>query len=155
MERFHALTEEEKQLVLNAPALITVLIAGAEGKIDHEEEERAKRAVAFRSITGDPFLFEYYEKIENTFDSKVAEVIAAYPKDTEQRTRALSEELSKLNPVLAKLEKIFAKSLLDNWKNLADAIARASGGFLGYFNISGKERKLIDLPMISLADDDE
>jgi hypothetical protein len=154
MERFHALTEVEKQMLLDAPALITVLIAGAEGKIDHDEEERAKRAVAFRSITGDPFLFEYYQNVEPTFDSKVAEIVATYPKNTAERTQALSDALSKLNPVLGKLEKIFAEALVHNWKNLADAIARASGGFLGYFTISGKERKLIDLPMIVLAEDE-
>lgn len=152
MERLHALTEEEKQLVLDAPALITLLIGGADGKLDNNEVERANRAITFRSIKGDPLLFDYFDAVEVNFHTRLQEVLQQYSGDTQTRVQALSDELSKLTPILAKLEKIYAQALLKTWKNMAQAIASSSGGVLGYFGISTAEKHLIDLHMITVVE---
>ena len=54
------LSTEEVNLVLNTPALVSLLIGGADNNFDNEEKERAKKIVAFRKTTGDPLLFEYF-----------------------------------------------------------------------------------------------
>lgn len=150
MDRFHSLTAEEIQQVLDAPALITFLIGGADGKLDIKEIERAKKAVSFRSIKGDPLLFGYYRELEKDFDARLTKATSAYTGDKDARIAAISDDLSKLGPILSKLEKIYAQSLLKSWKNLAEAIASTSGGFFGFFGISSKEKELMQLNMISL-----
>lgn len=152
MDRFHALTKEEIEQILDAPALITYLIGGADGNLDKNEEERAKRAIAYRSIKGDPLLFGYFQELEKDFDLRLDRVINKFTGNTASRTAAISEELSRLNPVLAKLEKIYAQSLLKSWKNMAEAIATSSGTFFGFFGVSSSEKELMGLEMINLED---
>ena len=46
--QLHKLNDIERQQLLNAPVLITLLIAGADGKIDERELDWATRVTHFR-----------------------------------------------------------------------------------------------------------
>jgi len=148
--QFSQLTNEEIDLLLHAPALVTCLIAGAEDKINEEEEERSKHLVRIRTTNGDPILFDYYTEVEKSFDAQLNTLISKYGNlQADPRTAVLVSELSKLNDILPKVDNLFVRSYVKSLRSLAHAVADASGGILGFFSISYEEKYLIGLEMIT------
>ncbi len=134
---------------MDAPALITVLIGGADDDFDKDEEKRARKAVHFRSLEGDPLLFDYFELVDNEFAHTLSHMVQKYEGSPSERATAIGNELSKLNDILPKLGNTYVVALLNTWRSLANSIAQASGGVLGYFSISEEESELIKLEMIT------
>ena len=145
------LSTEEVNLVLNTPALVSLLIGGADNNFDNEEKERAKKIVAFRKTTGDPLLFEYFNLVEETFENEIQILSERYSGDVLERNSKITEELVKLNEVLPKMDHNYANALLQNWRTLAKGVAEASGGFLGMFEESSEEAHLVGLKMIEFG----
>ncbi|MBK9636196.1 MAG: hypothetical protein IPO64_17420 [Bacteroidetes bacterium] len=145
------LSTEEVNLVLNTPALVSLLIGGADNNFDNEEKERAKKIVAFRKTTGDPLLFEYFNLVEETFENEIQILSERYSGDALERNSKITEELVKLNEVLPKMDHNYANALLQNWRTLAKGVAEASGGFLGMFEESSEEAHLVGLKMIEFG----
>lgn len=143
------LTEEERELVLRTPALISVLIGGADGHFDGKEKSQAITSIHFRALQGDKFLQDYYKAVDASFESVMLHLAQKYEGDTEARAVHIMEELEALNDVLPKLDKRFARVLLNDLRNLAFTIAKASGGFLGYARLSLEESHFVDLKMIT------
>ena len=138
-------------MVLNTPALVSLLIGGADNNFDNEEKERAKKIVAFRKTTGDPLLFEYFNLVEETFENEIQILSERYSGDALERNSKITEELVKLNEILPKMDHNYANALLQNWRTLAKGVAEASGGFLGMFEESSEEAHLVGLKMIEFG----
>jgi hypothetical protein len=143
------LTEEDRALVLQTPALIAVLISGADNEYAEKEEAQAFKAVHFRSFEGDELLFDYFTAVNHSFESAVSHIKQKYDGDAAARTEAISAELSNLNSILPKIDRIYAHSLLKSWRSLASSIAKAEGGVLGFASVSYAESQLIGLEMIN------
>jgi hypothetical protein len=139
------LSEEEKEQLFEIPALITLLIAGADNNIQREEITWASAVVNYRTITGDELLFTYYDEVNVRFDPAVDSLLEKCPTGLNERTVYLEKELKKVNPVLSKLDKLFKDSLVKSWRSLAKQVARATGGILGVGAISSQEEELIGL----------
>lgn len=145
------LSTEEINLVMNTPALVSLLIGGADNNFDNEEKEKAKKIVAFRKTTGDPLLFEYFNLVEETFENEIQILSERYSGDVLERNSKITEELVKLNEILPKMDHNYANALLQNWRTLAKGVAEASGGFLGMFEESSEEAHLVGLKMIEFG----
>ena len=152
VRELQTLTEEERELVLHAPTLICVLIGGADGNFDENEIDQALTAVHFRAKQGEAFLREYYEEVDEDFKRDLLHVAQKFEGDAESRARRIIEKLTALNDILPKLDRRFAKTLLEDWKSLARSIANASGGFLGYAKVSNEESHFTELEMITYKD---
>lgn len=146
IKQFDSLTETEAILLYQAPAVVTVLIAGADSTIDEEETEWASKLVNYRTFTSDPLLHEYYEHVEAQFEGNIAHLVSNW--SPENGTQALSERLASALPVLDKLDEEFAALLKKSWRSLAKKVAEASGGLLGFGSIGAAEKALISLPML-------
>lgn len=142
------LSAEEISLVMNTPALISVMIGSADGNFDADEKEKANKIVAFRKTTGDPLLFEYFSLVEKTFENELQIFSERYSGDVAERNKNIAVELTKLNLILPKIDHNYASALLKNWKSFAKGVAEASGGFLGIFEESSEEAHLVGLNMI-------
>lgn len=141
---FKDLSEAEKALVLSAPALVTVLIGAADNEFTQSEKDRGSKAVQFRSTVGDPILKEYFQLANEVFIENVEDIYRTYGNNTDN----IAEKLAEINPILKKLDTRFAAALVDNLRSLAKAIAQASGGVLGFLEISKEEAHYINLGMI-------
>lgn len=147
---FNQLKEEEKSLLLNAPALVTCLIAGAEDAFNAEEEERAKHLIRIRTNNGDPLLLDFYKEVEENFDDQLSSLIGKYGSlQATPRTEVMVSELSKLNEILPKVDDLFARAYIKSLRTLAHSIAESSGGILGFLAVSYEESHLIGLEMIT------
>lgn len=149
---FQKLTEVECSNLYRVPALITVLIAGADNDIDNNEIQEAISLTQLKKVTSREILVEYYDEVRKIFNEQLIEIISRFPENMELRQHFIIQELTNINEILPKIEHKFAVQLYASIKDFAKKIAEASGGVLGYIPVGYEESKLIELPMIKYPD---
>jgi hypothetical protein len=151
MQDFDNLTPDEKNFLLEAPVLITFLIAGADNNIDRQETEWAEKLLEFRSAKNQhSHLAEYYHLVDKAWDKHYKEWTdkLANLGTADEKTDHLAQELVKINPLLTKLHPNFAYLLYSSFRSFALQIAKASGGILSFGAVSPEEHRWVNLPMI-------
>lgn len=148
LDGFQNLTKSEIDSLVEAPALITILIGAADGELDPEERKWTERLLRTRTYNRPKELNEYYRVVLQDFWDKVQAFMTSLPVNPADRNEAISARLEKLNPVLAKLEVDLASDLYQGFIGLAEETAKASGGFLRMGAISAVESKWVNLPML-------
>ena len=147
---FKNLNSEEYALLKDAILQITVLIAGADGKISADETAWAEKVTNIRSYSAVEEYQEFYKEIGENFQSRLEEFIRELPEDVNVRSVKISETLSGLNAILHKLEPKHAAHVYNELRSFAKHVARSSGGFLKFWSVSAEEMKWIDLPMLEV-----
>lgn len=142
------LTQEEIDLMKKTPALVTILIAGADKKIEQSELREAVALAKLKQSRSREILKEYYGEVSVQFEGTLNDLIGSMPSDPEKRAKVVVEELEKLNTILPKLEKSFAAQFYASMKDFSRKVAEASGGVFGYLSVSYEEAKLMELKMI-------
>jgi hypothetical protein len=142
------LSEQEQRMLIEAPALIAILVAGADHNIDDSEKEWAEKVTHFRSMKNDSILKDYYYEVDKLFLDTFNDYVKSLTDDAVERNKHIAVELKKLNDVFPKLDPGFAKELYDSFLTFADQIAKASGGVLGYAAVSAEEKEWAQLSMI-------
>ena len=142
---FQNLSDQEANLLVKAPALITVLIAGADKNIDKKEKDWAAKVINYRTFTAQPKLQDYYEVVQASFEGQLNALVESWTPESEG---TISAELASTNAALAKVDQEYAGYLKASWRSLAAKVAGASGGLLGFGSVDKDEKRLIDLPMI-------
>ncbi|MEP7146147.1 MAG: hypothetical protein ABI792_03970 [bacterium] len=145
---FKNINQDECITMVMAPALITLLIAGAEGDIDQKEIDWGAKIAHFRA-NEQSILQNYYQEVDKNFNGTLKELIEKMPKDIKEMKDKIIHELSRINDTLPKLDPAFAKEFYKSLLSLAKHVAQASGGIWGYGSISPGEKKLIDLEFIN------
>jgi hypothetical protein len=146
---FPRFNEQQGELLVDAIPLITILIAGADGNIDDDEKDWGKKLTKIRAYANPDLLQEYYQKVGETYSTRLEELIQSLPKEVDARSTAISEKLAALNPLLAKLEQHEGHLLYNSFITFAEHVAKSSGGFLRIGSISKAEAKWMGLPMIT------
>ncbi len=149
IQEFKNLTDAEAKKMYQAPALIAVMIAIADSRIDEQETTWAKKVMGFRQEVGNDMLFNYYE-IADSYFSEALESLLSDDKGTHLRISDLESALAELNEPLAKVDVKFALELYKSWKSFAKQVAKSAGGILGFGSISEQEERLMELRMITL-----
>lgn len=145
IKEFESLTDTEVELMLKAPVLVCILIAGADGTIDKKE---IKEAIAQTQKKNKSLLSGYLKEVSQDFEDKLKILIQSYPYESTQRNPILVEELGQLNVLWKKLDKPFSGQFFQMLKELAVKIAGSSGGLWGLKTVTNEEAKYIELPMI-------
>ena len=141
-----SLKESEVELMLKAPVLLCILIAGADGTIDRKEIKEAINVTVKKKDK--TILDSYFKEVAQDFEDKLKVLLQSYPYESTQRNPILIQELGQLNPILKKLDRSFSKPFYDMLKELAEKIAGSSGGLWGMMSVDSEEAKYIRLPMI-------
>lgn len=145
---FKNLNEQDCNVLYKVPALVTVLVAGADSDIDNNEIKEAISITHLKKVTSREILMEYYERVSENFDQQLSEIISQFPGNTSLRQHFIVQELEKVNDILSRLEYKFAVQFYASTKDFAKKIAEASGGILGFMPVGYEESKWIQLPMI-------
>lgn len=148
IEQFSYLNQKERALVMDAPALITLWIAGSDDEMDKREIERGLDLMKWKKSRSRPDLEAYYREVSTHFPNRLNAMLNELPKDKEQRDTMVEEQLARLNTILPKFNREFAEQLYASYLELAKSVAEASGGFLGYLSVNKDESERITLPMI-------
>jgi len=146
---FDQLSKEEIDALVDAPALITILVGAADGDLDREERTWSERLLRSRTYNNPKTLNEFYRVVVEGFWMKVHSEMAHLPEDPAARNAEISTRLVRINPVLAKLDVQLAADLYKGFLGLAEETAEASGGFLRIGAISAEEARWVKLPMIT------
>ncbi|MBL8006491.1 MAG: hypothetical protein JNJ56_03090 [Ignavibacteria bacterium] len=146
---FKNLNDKEIDLLINAPVLLTILISSADGNIEQKEVNWGAKTTHFRAEDKESILQKYYEKVDKHSREAFFHIMEKLPVETEGKIYFISNELKKLNNILPKLNKEFAKELYKSYLSLAKQVAQASGGIWGYGSISREEQRLLDLEIIN------
>ncbi len=149
MTHFESLTRQELNILEDAIPQIAVLIAGADGEIEVQESEWATKLTHIRTYNSSEDLHDFYKEVDTNFAVKFAEFTKFSSAQTEVRQTKISENLSKLNPILAKLDNKTAFHLYDSFISFAKSIANVTGGVLGFHSVNSEEKKWVGLPMIT------
>lgn len=144
---FSKLNDQQIELMLRAPFLVCILIAGADGTIDKKEIKSAI-AIAQKSEKAKGILGGYFTELTQDFEDKLKITIQAYPYEATQREPMIMEELIALNLIWPKLDKRFATAFYDSLREIAGKIAGSSGGVLGIKSVGSEEARYIKLSMI-------
>jgi hypothetical protein len=147
--QFNQLSNEERKLLYDAPAIITLLVGAADDNLDSKEISTGLRMVMIRKDTGDKLLKEYYDVVNGFFDNALYRYSSNYEKlESQERISKLSEILAGLNEILPKIDPLYTKIFVKSLRTFAKEIAEASGGIAGIASISNVEQQLISLSMI-------
>lgn len=147
ISEFDNLNDRETELMLKAPILVCILIAGADGTIDQKEIKEAI-AVARKNVGKKGALSNYFRELSEDFEDKLKITIQGYPYESTQRTPLIVEELTELNRLWSKVDNSFARSFYDSLRDIAEKIASSSGGLLGIKSVGSEEARYISLPML-------
>ena len=147
--QFEGLQQEEIDLMYDSIPMITLLIGGADGNLDQDEQQWAVKITKIRSYTYEDAMKDFYLELGERYQGRLSHMVENYPKDTEQRGQAISNDLSGLNAVLPKLDLEFAASFYKDLRSFATHVAKASGGFLRFGSISNAEKQWLELPMLT------
>lgn len=148
VQEFKRLRDDEIKILLDAPVLVSVLIAGADDKIDKNEIKQAVEIANSKQSRAREQLIEYYKEVGKDFQGKFMGVVGSLPNDAHSRSEEITRELRKLNHILPKVERNFAIKLHASLLDMAKKVAEASGGVLGYMSVSYEEAKMMELKMI-------
>lgn len=147
--QFKNLSEAEKTTLLDAPALIAILIAGADDDIDKKEIDYSSKIAHYRAANNESVLQGYYSEVDKFIGDAIPQQISTLPTELNNRQQILIEELKKVNEVLPKLDKSYAEELYQSWLSFAKSVAQSSGGLWGYASITPDEERLLGLSMIN------
>lgn len=143
------LTPSESDLVLRAPLLVCILIAGADNDIDRKEIRKAIDLANKKQKRADSHLVEFYKVVGEDFEDKLKVLIQSFPYEATQRNPLITLDLQELNAVLPKINKSIALEFYQSLREIAQKIAESSGGLLGMKSIGNEEAKYVNLPMIT------
>jgi hypothetical protein len=145
---FSNLEDAEVELMLKAPILVCILIAGADGNID-KKEIREAIAIARKNIKDSGILTAYFKELSEDFEDKLKVTIQSYPYESNQRSPLIVAELSSLNSLWSKISKPFAVAYYQALIEIAGKVASSSGGLLGIKSVGNEEARYMELPMIN------
>jgi len=145
---FDRLSNSEIELMLKAPFLVCILIAGADNDIDRKEIKKAIQLAEMKKGKTTSRVLEFYKTVAEDFEDKFMVVMQSLPVMAKNRNPIITEELAKLNNILPKLDKSFAPNYYQCLKNIAVRIAQSSGGVLGLKKVGEEEAAFVDLSMI-------
>jgi len=145
IREFEKLTDSEIDLMLKAPVLVCILIAGADGNIDKKE---IKEAILLTQKKTNATLAGYLNEVSQDFEDKLKVLIQSYPHTPAERAVAIMKELGQLDAVFTKIDRHFAAQIYQMLKQLASKIASSSGGIWGMNTVTDEEAKYLDLSAI-------
>jgi hypothetical protein len=148
IKELNKLSDKEIELMKEIPALIAILIAGADGVIDEKEMYWAEKVKIFRGSKEGSILKEYYSEVVRGFKKTMGELIEDLPVNLSERNHEITKRLKGINKILPKFNKKYSVEFYKSLLSYAEQVAKASGGILGYASISPEEKKWLSLDMI-------
>lgn len=143
------LTPEERQLIMDAPLLISTLVAGADGEFLPEEISKAVKIIHIKTYSETRDISGVYKAIAAHSEAYIDELIESLPANTDERNRLLVDRLKGLNGIFPKLDDDFAHDLLSSLRELAYYVSQA--GDLGIGMRTEQEKEMAKLPFLSVS----
>ncbi|MBI1307947.1 MAG: hypothetical protein GC181_15190 [Bacteroidetes bacterium] len=145
------LSDRERELMLDAPALVGILIGSADGSLSEKEVKRLRDTVHTKAFSEKNDLHHLFKQLDETdFADRVTAIAAetAEKPTIAEKEEFLIERLKGLNKILPKLDSTYSKQYREALHSIAVSVANASGGVMGIGRLTHEEADLIKLPFI-------
>lgn len=130
------LTIKERELLLKAPVLISILASSTDENIDRKERKEAIELSHLRTFTSKPILQSFYKEVEVEFKKNLEELLHKYEPFNETRQNLIKSELKTIYNLLAKLDDNFEKEMKESLKSYGRHIANVYTKFTDFFDLS-------------------
>lgn len=148
MKGFENLSPAQLDELLEAHALVTVLVGLADGQLDREERTWSARLVEVHTYVEPLDIRRFFDKVLAGFSAKTAALVADLPADAAARNEIIGQKLARLNDVFPLLDAEVAYRIYRSLVGLAAETAKASGGFLRIGAVNAVESEWVRLPML-------
>lgn len=133
MEHLNSLTASEKETLLKFPAYISLLAANWNGELTRAEKKEAIQLAHIKTFSCDPLLSNFYHEADAVFKKNMEQLDRELPEDADERGAAIKKELEKLEAILNKLGKEYAKTMHASMESFKDHVSRAHHSILESF----------------------
>ncbi len=147
LSKIEHLSPSEKQLILDAPILVSTLVAGADGEFSHEEISKAAKIIHIKSYSETRDVSGIYDSIDAYTEDTIDSLIQVLPSNTAERNQQLIARLSGLNDIFPKLDETFAYDLYKSLRELAFYVSNADDIGLGI--VSEREKEMAKLSFLN------
>jgi hypothetical protein len=139
----------DQELIRKAPLLVSILVAGADGVIEHEEIEKAVSLIHTKSFSEASDIRHLYKDIDHDVEETLDKLLKGLPSDAKEREKIITAELEQLNHVMTKLDGQVALDFYNSLRNFAVHVAQTSGGVFGMLKLNFHEKEVVKLPMLA------
>jgi hypothetical protein len=148
IKQLENLRNEDRELVIEAPVLVALLIAGVDNKIDKDEYNEAVRVIHTKAFSEISSLREVYQELESHVHESIDGILNRYSDDISGMRSMIEHRLAHLNDVFSQMDSGFAHRFYRSLKNLAYHVATKHHEFLGEKLTDHKTKELMELPML-------
>jgi hypothetical protein len=145
MNTFKQLNQDEKELLLKAPAYVSLLAANADGEMDDAEKKSAVEFSHVKTYSSDPLLRDYYSEVEKTFASTIEKLDRQLPKGKTERKETIEEALKNMESIFGKLDQHYAITLHKSLTTYETHVSKSHRNILASFIIPVYIKGLSDL----------
>lgn len=133
IRQFVNLQDKEKELLLKAPALISVYESSSLNEINSTRKADAIKLAHLRTFAATPLLIPFYIEVEKDFKMHFEEIAKQYAPLNKEKRDELKKEIESIEPVLDKLDKEYARTLRSSFNKFARHVQHADRSILEYF----------------------
>lgn len=124
-EHFKNLTKAEVELLLKAPALVSVYAVNGNKEISNFETADAIKLSHLKTFTAIPSLLPYYRDVEKNFKNNFETIVKKYSPFDDDKRGKLKKEIDNVNTIIGKLNPDFAKTIHTSLSNYAEHMRKA------------------------------
>jgi hypothetical protein len=143
IKQLEKLTEQERLLLLSAPALVSVLAAIEGHEISTTDKADAIYLAHLKTFTAMFPLIPYYDEVDKNFKLNFNNTVAKYSPFNDLNQQKLKEEINSANLVIDKLDKAYALTLHKSLQGFAQHVREANMGLVDF---------IIPVPIPGLTD---
>ncbi|MCX6258051.1 MAG: hypothetical protein NTW49_09200 [Bacteroidia bacterium] len=125
MKLFNILSVRENAMLLKFPALISMLAASSDDKLDEQEKKTAIKFAHTKTFSCDPLLTEFYENADKVFENNIVQLDKDLPKEKDSREAAIKKELSNLEKIVLKLGKEYTSAMHLSMRSFTEHVSKA------------------------------
>ena len=126
VRQFEKLTDEECELLYKAPVLVSVLASCSFNEVNKIKKADAIKLSHLKTFTANPLLIPYYTEVEKNFKELFEVAIRQYFPFDEAKRIALKKEMTRINRVIEKLDKEYARALNKSLEKYTRHVKRAN-----------------------------
>jgi len=133
IKEFEKLTARERDILIKAPSIVSLLAASGTGRINEWEKSDAIKLAHLKTYTANPLLIPYFKEVDKVFEKNFEEMAKKYSPFDESERAIMQKEIDDVNNVIAKLDDAFATTLHASLEGYAEHVKKAYKGLVVNF----------------------
>lgn len=125
MKQLENLTNEERNILLTAPVILSVLASCSGNEINKDQKADAIRLAHLKTFTADPLLIPFYIEVEKNFKEQFELVAKVCMPFDEIKRKEVKNRMKTINLILEKLDRGYANKLHQSFEKYERHVRKA------------------------------